>query len=92
MRGDQVALKSETGKYLALCHNCWVEGAYPDSAFVYVDTFINNYQALWTPFWIGNGNWGLQGNNGKYLARCGDCVPNAAYLDLAFVHSIDPVT
>ena len=84
--GDKVALKSDNGKYLARCSNCWENAAYADSAFVHVYSLSGNPWALWTPVDAGNGKWAFKGDNGKYLARCNNCVYGGAYADSAFVH------
>ena len=86
MVGEQVAFKSDNGKYLARCHNCWKGGAYKDSAFIHVSHLHGNPWALWTPIEVGNYKWAFKADNGQFLARCNHCVNGGAKSDSAFVH------
>ena len=58
--------------------------------FIVKAQLANHPTALWTVVYAGNGKFGIQGSNGKYLARCNGCIPNVADEDMVFVHSIDP--
>jgi len=78
-------LKSDSGKYLARCNNCWNKAAYPDAAFVHVSTPTGNPYALWTPERLANGKWALKSDSGKYLSRCNGCVTGGTTPDYAFV-------
>lgn len=86
MIGKYVALKGDTGKYLARCTNCWVGGRYPDSAFISSTTPTGN--ALWIPeaTTVKNKFRFRSPDTLKYLALCAiDCVPGITR-DFAFVN------
>ena len=82
-------MKGDNGKYLSRCNSCWTTGSvYPlDSVFVQASTPVGNLAAQWTPQDLGNGKWGLKGENGKYLGRCNGCVfGNNIITDFAMVN------
>ncbi|KAF0716285.1 hypothetical protein As57867_002910, partial [Aphanomyces stellatus] len=87
--GDVLTLQADSGKYLDRCNNCVPGGAYPDSSTVHVTTPASESWGTWKVFNVGNGKLALQGDAGKYLARCNGCAPGAAYPDQAFVHVSD---
>ena len=88
--GDKIALRSDTGKYLARCHKCWKgNGKKEDGAFIHVSSFSGNPHALWTLVDAGNRKWALKGDNGKYLARCQGCVKGGKKSNFAFVHATE---
>lgn len=64
--GDRIALRADSGKYLAKCD---IE-AFADIAFVYAKSPKTNPWALWTPVNIERGRWALRSSNGKLLSRC----------------------
>ena len=88
--GSQVALKSDNGKYLSKCTNCWVGASNPDSAFANGESASGS--SLWTPEYLNNGKWALKGDNGKYLSRCLNCGNDSNYPNLAFVHIDNPTS
>ncbi|CAK4639960.1 hypothetical protein LEN26_014362 [Aphanomyces euteiches] len=46
--GDgKIALKSDTGKYLARCNNCLSGAPYSDAAFIHATTWVNQTWAQW---------------------------------------------
>lgn len=61
-----------------------------DDGFVQASTPIGNPMAQWTPQDLGNGKWGLKGDNGKFLNRCNLCVSGAYRTDFAFVYAVAP--
>ncbi|NTV63066.1 MAG: sulfatase-like hydrolase/transferase [Oscillochloris sp.] len=84
----RVALKADSGNYLARCNGCIPGAAYPDSAFVHVPPadMLGSPWAQFTLRDLENGKYALQADSGNYLARCNGCSPGAAYPDSAFVH------
>lgn len=90
MAGIKVALKADSGKYMARCNSCIPDAAYPDSAFVHVDDVNGSPWAQWEIENLGNGKYALKADSGKYLARCNSCIPGGAYPDSAFVHVDNP--
>lgn len=84
--GGKVAFKSENGNYLARCSKCWNESVYPDDALFIQATSSHDPLAQWTSESLGNGKWALKADDGKYLARCHNCVTGGAYADFPFVH------
>ncbi|OQR93333.1 cytochrome P450 [Achlya hypogyna] len=87
--GDVISLKSDKGTYMGRCTNCVWNGAFDNSAFVHVPSPGTARKAQWTVVNTGNGKIALQADSGKYLARCNNCAPGAAYPDEAFVHVTD---
>jgi hypothetical protein len=87
--GDKVALRGPTGKYLSRCNNCWLGGAYADSAFAHVDNPDGPY-SQWKATKMDNGKWVFQSDSGRYLARCYNCAVSSPYPNLVFVHEDNP--
>ncbi|KAF0685482.1 hypothetical protein As57867_022567, partial [Aphanomyces stellatus] len=85
----KIALRGDAGNYLARCNGCAPGAAYPDQAFVHVSDWHDKGWAQWTCYDAGNGKIALQADTGKYLARCNNCIPGAAYVDQTFVHATD---
>ena len=88
MTGIKVALKADSGNFLARCNNCISNAAYPDAAFVHVSEgeLINSPWAHFNLEQLDNGKYTLKADSGNYVARCNNCIPNAAYPDATFVH------
>jgi hypothetical protein len=86
--GNQVAFKGSNGKYLARCSKCWKNSAYPDSAFIYVDSGVSTPAKLFTPVLQSNGKYSFKADNGKYLTRCRACITNKQD-DFVFIHESD---
>ena len=88
MNDIKVALRSDTGNYLARCNQCYSGAAYPDSAFVHVsaDELGGAPWAIFDLQKLDNGKYALKADSGNYLARCNNCIPGAAYPDSAFIH------
>jgi hypothetical protein len=84
--GAQVAFKGSNGKYLSRCNTCWGGGSssLPDSAFVHVAD--HKPYSLWTPVLQSNGKYSFLSDNGRFLARCENCVGGVSSPNLAFVH------
>ncbi|MEM8719861.1 MAG: multicopper oxidase domain-containing protein [Cyanobacteria bacterium P01_G01_bin.39] len=87
--GGKIALKADTGKYIARCRNCIINGAYPDFLTVHVDDPDLPY-AQFTPERLDNGKYALKADTGKYVARCRNCSTGAAYSDTVTIHVDDP--
>ncbi|MEA5510769.1 cytochrome P450 [Crocosphaera sp. UHCC 0190] len=85
----KIALKADTGKYVARCRGCIVNGAYPDSVTVHVDDPSAGY-AQFTPELLANGKYALKADTGKYVARCNGCSPGSAVPDTVTIHIDDP--
>ena len=87
------AFKSDVGTYLARCNGCVTGGKYPDMAFlVFSDTKLPTSHWKVSPinsFPIGV-QINLQGENGKYLARCYGCGVQGKYINSATVHEKNP--
>ena len=85
----KIALRADTGKYAARCRNCIVNGAYPDFLTVHIDDPSLPY-AQFTPEYVydanGNLKLALKADTGKYVARCRNCSPGAAYPDQVTIH------
>ncbi len=90
MASIKVALKADSGKYMARCNNCIPNGAYPDSVFVHATNPNGEAWAQWEIERLDNGKYTLKADSGKYAARCNNCVPNGAYPDNVMVQSTNP--
>jgi hypothetical protein len=86
--GGKIALKADTGKFVARCNSCVVGGTTPDFAFVHA---ADSSQApvQFTPELLPNGKYGFKADTGKYLARCNGCSPGATTPDTVTMHAID---
>lgn len=84
--GNKVTFKGDNGNYLARCSKCWNESIYPEAALFIQAASSQDPLAQWTPESLGNGKWALKADNGKYLARCHNCVTGGTYPDFPFVH------
>ncbi|RHY59204.1 hypothetical protein DYB38_004506 [Aphanomyces astaci] len=87
--GDVISLRADTDWFMGRCNGCVPRGAYPDSAFVHVSDPKDAPWAQWQVFNTCDGKLVLQADTGKYLGRCNNCAPGAAYPDQAFVHVED---
>ncbi len=85
----KIALKADSGKYLARCNNCIVGGAYPDSLTIHVTDPSLPY-AQFTPEYLLNGKYALKADTGKYVARCNNCSPGSAVPDTVTIHVDTP--
>jgi putative hemolysin len=87
----KVALKADSGKYMARCNNCIPGGAYPDSAFVHAESPKPAYAQWILKRLSRNGKYSIQSaDSKKFAARCNNCIPGGAYPDSAFVHADTP--
>ncbi len=85
----KIALKADTGKYVARCNGCIVGGTYPDFVTVHVDDPSLPW-AQFTPERLENGKYALKADTGKYVSRCRNCSPSSAYPDTVTIHIDDP--
>ena len=90
MASIKVALKADSGKYMARCNQCIPNGAYPDSVFVHVTDLAGSPWAHWDIERLDNGKYTLKADSGNYAARCNSCVPGGAYPDNVMVHATNP--
>ncbi len=87
--GGKIALKSDTGNYVARCNGCVARGAYSDALTIHVSNPAAAY-AQFTPELLSNGKYALKADTGKYVSRCNGCSPTSAYPDTVTVHVTDP--
>jgi hypothetical protein len=85
----KIALKADTGKFLARCNACIVGGAKPDFVTVHATDPTQAY-AQFTPELLSNGKYALRADTGKYVARCNACSPGASQPDTVTIHVDDP--
>lgn len=86
----KIALKADTGKFVARCRGCIAGRGQPDFITVHVGDENPPDYAQFTPELLTNGKYALKADTGKYLARCNGCSPGAAYPDAVTVHASDP--
>lgn len=87
----KVALKADTGKFVARCNGCIVGGTVPDSATVHVTDSRLAY-AQFTPELLPNGKYAFKADTGKYLARCNGCSPGSTVPNTVTIHATSPAT
>jgi len=86
-------LSSRYGQYLALCPDCFLAPG-PDAIYLTQEAAFahvldpNRASAQWVVKRLSNGKIALQGENGKYLSGCNDCVGSSGYN--AFVNVTNP--
>ena len=85
----KIALKADTGKFVARCNGCIVGGKVPDFVTVHATDSSQPY-AQFKPVLLTNGKWALQSDTGKYAARCNGCSPGATTPNSVTVHATDP--
>ncbi|CAK4096228.1 unnamed protein product, partial [Aphanomyces euteiches] len=85
----KIALKADSGKYLARCNNCLKSGP-ADAAFVHADTWKSSPWAQFEVEYLKRASncifkdgdvIALQADTGKYVTRCRNCISGAAYPD-----------
>lgn len=88
--GDVIALKADTGKYLARCQGCQNATA-TNTATVHVTGNVRTLPsyALFTVKKMSNGKFAFRADTGKYLARCRGCVRGGPS-DILTVHESNP--
>jgi hypothetical protein len=87
----RIALKSDTGKFVARCNNCIVGGRVPDFATVHATDPSATF-AQFTPELLPNGKVALKADTGKYLNRCRSCSTSATVSDTVTVNATRPQT
>ncbi|GLE04173.1 hypothetical protein PINS_up013084 [Pythium insidiosum] len=90
---NRIALKSDTGKYLARCYDCIPASSFPDAVFVHVSDWRSTPDAQWVVKPIGSDKVALNSMTGQFLVRCYGCAlgdpPNRAFVTPA--STSDPV-
>jgi hypothetical protein len=84
--GGKIALKADTGKFVARCNGCVVGGTMPDFAFVQ-STDPGPAPVQFTPELLPNGKYAFKADTGKYMARCNGCSPGATTPDTVTMSS-----
>lgn len=87
--GGKIALKADTGKFVARCNGCIVGATTPDSAGVHA-TDTAGAPVQFTPQLLSNGKYAFKADTGKYLARCNGCSPGATTPDTVTVNGTNP--
>ena len=87
--GGKISLKTDTGKFVARCNGCIVNGKQADVVTVHADDPAQPY-AQFKPVLLNNGKWALESDTGKYAARCNGCSPGATQANTVTVHATDP--
>lgn len=85
----KIALKADTGKYVARCNNCISRGTVVDFATIHATGATPPAFAQFTPELLPNGKVAFKADTGKYLARCRNCSPTASTPDTVTVHVAD---
>jgi hypothetical protein len=85
----KIALKADTGKFLARCNACIVGGTKPDFVTIHATDPSQAY-AQFTPELLSNGKYALRADTGKYVARCNGCSPGSSQADTVTAHVDDP--
>lgn len=83
--GGRIALRADTGNYVARCNNCIPNGTKTDFLTIHA-THPPAPWAQFTPWDLGNGKVAFQADTGEYFGRCGGCSPTSGQPDTVAVH------
>ncbi|WP_257459279.1 fascin domain-containing protein [Archangium lipolyticum] len=86
----KIALKADTGKFVARCRFCIIGGTAPDFATVHVAGPTPPEFAKFIPELLPNGKIALKADTGKYMNRCRNCSPGASTPDTVAINATDP--
>jgi hypothetical protein len=89
--GGKIALKADTGKYVARCQGCVIGGTQPDFAFIQSPD-PGPAPVQFTPELLPNGKYAFKSDTGKYMARCNGCSPGATVPDTVTMSSSNAAT
>jgi hypothetical protein len=86
--GLKITLQSDEGTYLSRCNGCQktVDNKFPDT----VTTHAKDAAGAYSQFELvpaGNGKVALKSDNGKFVARCNNCIVGGAKPDFVTVHA-----
>ncbi|MFY0563661.1 fascin domain-containing protein [Archangium lansingense] len=85
----KIALKADTGKYVARCHGCIVQATIEEFATIHATGATPPGIARFTPELLPNGKVAFKADTGKYLARCKDCSPTSKTPNTVGIHATD---
>ncbi|WP_147332862.1 fascin domain-containing protein [Archangium gephyra] len=92
--GSKVALKADTGAFMARCGDCQPSTTPPVAGVIVPDIVAANAtRADAGPFTLfevvdaGGGKIGLKADTGKYMSRCNQCIVQGTIEDFATVHA-----
>ena len=88
----KIALKADTGQFVARCLNCIVGGRFPDFVTVHVAGPVPPPFAQFTPEALPNGKIALKADTGKYVNRCRQCSSSATVSDTVTINVTNPLT
>ncbi|EPX60983.1 putative OXIDOREDUCTASE PROTEIN [Cystobacter fuscus DSM 2262] len=86
----KIALKADTGQFVARCLNCIIGGRFPDFVTVHAIGPIPPPFAQFTPEVLPNGKIALKADTGKYVNRCRGCS-SATASDTVTINVTDPL-
>lgn len=84
--GITIALKADTGKYLARCNGCQksTNDSFPDTITIHATSPSGS--ALFNVSDAGGGKIALKADNGKYLSRCHTCIVGGTMPEFLTAH------
>ncbi|PTL79538.1 hypothetical protein [Vitiosangium sp. GDMCC 1.1324] len=86
--GSKVALKADTGSFLARCSGCQQTVTTPplaDTVTVHATSANAGSFTLFEVVNAGNGKIALKADTGKYMTRCNGCIAQATITDFATI-------
>ncbi|QRN97078.1 hypothetical protein JRI60_50380 [Archangium violaceum] len=87
----KIALKADTGKFVARCRGCIIGGSAPDFLTVHVAGTTPPEFARFTPELLPNGKIAFKADTGKYVNRCRGCSTSAS-VDTVTINATAPKT
>jgi hypothetical protein len=93
LKDGRVAFKCvTTGQWVGMCTDCVVNGTQKDFIFIHTKADKEEDIPSWCKFEIvklSGDKVALKADNGKYVGRCTDCSPGAAYPESVTAHLDD---
>ncbi|RKH10074.1 hypothetical protein D7V97_14835 [Corallococcus sp. CA053C] len=86
----KIALKVNTGNYVARCNRCIAQATIADFATAHESGATPPFNAQFTPELLPNGKVAFKADTGKYLARCNQCSPTSTVPDTVTIDVADP--
>jgi len=89
LKDGRFAFKAHTGQWVGMCTDCIVNGAKKDFITIHVKADKEDDIPSWAKFELvelSDGKVAFKADNGKFVARCSQCSPGAAYPEQVTAH------
>ncbi len=92
LKDGRYAFKADSGNWVAMCTDCIENGAKKDFITVHAKAASEDDIPSWAKFKVvelSDGKVALKADNGKFVGRCTQCSPGAAYPEQVTAHVDD---